>query len=181
MSQSSKDRLGLDDFILELAKAPAESITLERLADCGQRLTLSDELVSSHSRFRDDTYTRNLVCRTTRFELLVLCWQPGQRSTIHDHGGALNVTRVHSGTLTSRLFSVQPAQPAALVSEETLVRGGLTCVDRDQIHQLANESDRDLVTVHVYAPPLRDITVYSAESAESEQVRLRYTLADDFA
>ena len=38
----------------------------------------------------------------------------------------------------------------------------------------------DAVTVHVYARPLKDITVYCPKSGEIERVTLRYTLEDDF-
>ena len=52
-------------------------------------------------------------------------------------------------------------------------------MDRDGIHQLANTSDEDLVTVHVYAPPLSELTVYDTESDMVERRTLRYTLAAD--
>lgn len=52
-------------------------------------------------------------------------------------------------------------------------------LDRDGIHQLANASEEDLVTVHVYAPALTELNVYSTTSAIVERRRLRYTLADD--
>ncbi len=129
-------------------------------------------------RFCDDHYARNLVCRTTQFELLVLCWKPGQASTIHDHAGSLNVTRVYSGELTSRAFRRRdggrgvaevggaasgelPRGPVDLIDEQVLAGSGAATVDRGEIHQLANESDEGLVTVHFYAPPLSDIVVYS--------------------
>ena len=55
----------------------------------------------------------------------------------------------------------------------------LVGVDRDGIHQLANTSPDDLVTVHVYAPALMTLTVYSTETAEVQRRPLRYTLEQD--
>ena len=52
-------------------------------------------------------------------------------------------------------------------------------LDRDGIHQLANTTGSDLITVHVYAPALMELNVYSTTSAEVERRPLRYTLADD--
>ena len=111
------------------------------------------------------------MLRTPHFELLVLCWRPGQHSTIHDHAGALNAIRVRSGELTSRVF--RPAAGAApgggpveFVSEEHVGPGDpLVGVDRGGIHQLADTSGEPLVTVHVYAPPLLELTVYDTETA----------------
>ena len=37
------------------------------------------------------------------------------------------------------------------------------------------------MTVHAYAPPLRDIVAYDVETGECERMALRYTLGDDFA
>ncbi|MDE0585774.1 MAG: cysteine dioxygenase family protein [Planctomycetota bacterium] len=39
------------------------------------------------SLWSDERYTRNLVACRESFELLILCWKPGQQSPIHDHAG----------------------------------------------------------------------------------------------
>ena len=177
--------LSLDDFIVEMSREPASSLDHERLMDLARRLRLSDELIELRSVFADDQYARNLVCRTPYFELLVLCWRPGHLSTIHDHGGSLNAIRVHSGRLTSRLFVPVRGQPSGtgpveMTAEEHVGPGGDPVgVDRDGIHQLANTSDEDLITIHVYAPPLTELSVYDTESGVVERRTLRYTLAAD--
>ena len=107
--------LSLDAFIVEMSREPVSSLTHERLMHLAGRLYLSDDLVDNRVAFAGDTYARNLVCRTPFFELLVLCWRPGQESTIHDHAGALNAIRVFSGELTSRTFSRVAARPRAAV------------------------------------------------------------------
>ena len=146
MGQSSA-QISLDEFILEMGREPVGSLTHERLMDLTRRLAISSELIESRTCFAASTYTRNLLCRSADFELLVLCWKPGHESTIHNHAGSLNAIRV----------------------------------DRGGIHQLANTSDEHLVTVHVYAPPLTELVVYSTSAAETERRPLRYTLADDLA
>jgi len=179
-------RLTLEQFIIEMGREPVSSLSHERLTSFARRLELSDELVDRRLRFAADGYTRNLVCRTADFELLVLCWRPGQESTIHGHAGSLNDIRVHRGALTSRLFApAAGAQagtgPVTRTAEEVLAAGAHTGLDRDGIHQLANTTDEDLVTVHVYAPPLMELTVYSTETDRVQRRPLRYTLADDVA
>lgn len=178
--------LSLEGFLLEMGREPASSLTQERLMDLTQRLRLSDELIESRTCFAPNTYTRNLVCRSAAFELLVLCWKPGHESTIHDHAGSLNAIRVHRGELTSRLFvpaggSPVGTGPVELVAEEHVRQNGWTGVDRTGVHQLANTSDEHLVTVHVYAPPLLELTVFTTDSADVERRPLRHTLVDDMA
>jgi len=177
--------LSLEDFICEMSREPVSSLTHERLLDLAGRLRLSDELVSGRIAFANDGYARNLVCRTPSFELLVLCWRPGQESTIHDHAGSLNAIRVRSGELTSRLFHpAGAAAPGPVPVEQTAEDrlgpdADVIGVDRGGIHQLANTSTDDLVTVHVYAPALMELNVYSTTSALVERKPLRYTLAED--
>ena len=177
--------LSLDDFICEMSREPVSSLTHARLMDLAGRLYLSGDLVGNRIAFARDTYARNLVCRTPFFELLVLCWRPGHESTIHDHAGALNAIRVYSGELTSRTFRrtrgpSSSAGPVVQDAEERIrANARMVGLDRDGIHQLANASEEDLVTVHVYAPALTELNVYSTTSAIVERRRLRYTLADD--
>ena len=45
--------------------------------------------IEPYIQFTDDRYARNLVYKTPDFECLVLCWLPGQRSPIHDHGNSI--------------------------------------------------------------------------------------------
>ena len=74
-----------------------------------------------------------------------------------------------------------PRGPVELIDEQVIAGFGAALVDRGEIHQLANESDTELITVHLYAPPLTDIVVYSRTEPQTEVQRLRYSLADDFA
>lgn len=177
--------LTLDRFVAEMSRIPVRELSHERFLDIVDRLRLSDDLVEMRSRFLDEEYARNLVVRTPHFELLVLCWRPGQHSTIHDHAGSLNAIRVHSGELTSRVFrpvdgAAPGAGPVELVSEERVGPGRpLVGVDRGGVHQLADTADEPLVTVHVYAPPLLELTVYDTESAAVQRRPLRYSLTED--
>ena len=178
--------LNLEEFILAMGREPVSALTLERLMEFTRRLTISDELIESRTCFARTTYTRNLVCRSADFELLVLCWKPGHESTIHDHDGSLNAIRVYFGELTSRVFAPRSdlpmgTGPVELVVEEHVQEGGWTGVDRGGIHQLVNASAENLITVHVYAPPLLGLNVYSAYSSSVERRPLRHTLADDMA
>jgi cysteine dioxygenase len=179
------DHLTLEQFIFEMGSQPVEQLTHDRLMALTGRLQLSADLIESRTCFGRDKYSRNLICRTPAFELLVLCWKPGHESTIHDHVGSLNAISVHRGELTSRIFVSATGVPAGggpvvLDHTSTFLPGqGWTGVDRDGIHQLANTGGEDLVTVHVYAPALMTLNVYSPDSSKVELQPLRYTLAED--
>ena len=186
MPSLSTQKLSLEDFILEMTHIPIKDLKIDALKGLFGRLDLHDETILEHIHFSDENYTRNLICRTPKFDMLCLCWKPGQVTVIHDHAGSLNVTRVFDGSLTARLFDVvdKPAPNRAFVKmsvEDRLGRNDFSCVDYGEIHQLQNTSEHNLVTVHVYARPLRDIIRYCPGTGEMERVSLRYTLEDDFA
>lgn len=178
-------RLLLEEFIVEMGREPVGSLTHERFMDLVRRLRLSDELIESRTCFTEEHYARNLVCRTPTFELLVLCWRPGHESTIHDHMGSLNAISVFDGELTSRLFrpvGEQPldAGPVEQTADDCVQSDqGWIGVDRGGIHQLADTGPDDLVTVHVYAPALMELNVYSVTSPKVVRRPLRYTLTED--
>ena len=184
MDVAARD-LSLDDFIVEMSREPVRSFTHERLMGLAGRLYLPDELIRNLTAFASEGYARNLVCRTPFFELLVLCWRPRQESTIHDHAGSLNAIRVYSGELTSRTFtraggaSSGPGPVTQDDEERVPAETRMVGLDRNGIHQLANTKAADLITVHVYAPALMELNVYSTTSAVVERRALRYTLADD--
>ena len=180
------ERLSLEEFLLFMNRQEVAALTHEDLLDRVTRLRLSNELIASRTRFATTDYARNLVCRTPEFELLVLCWRPGQHSTIHDHGGSLNAIKVYSGQLTSRLYEPADGTPPQAVGParqigERVTRPGdeLAGIDRQGIHQLANASDADLITIHVYAPPLMHLTVYTEDAPGTELRPMRYTLSED--
>ena len=181
----SHPELTLEEFVVEMGREPVRKLSHPRFLGLVDRLRLSDELVEDRIHFLDGEYARNLLLRTPHFELLVLCWRPGQMSTIHDHAGSLNAIRVRNGELTSRMYrrvagAPPGAGPVEQIAEEHLQpQGALVGVDRDGIHQLANSSTEDLVTVHVYAPALMELNVYSTDSALVVRRRLRHTLAQD--
>ncbi len=72
--------------------------------------TMSDAIhvdiwsLSQYLQFSDVHYTRNLNFRNDLFELPALCWQPGQKSWIHNHQGQHCWMAIAQGTLGVRNY-----------------------------------------------------------------------------
>ncbi len=143
---------GLDD------RAPLRDLT-EELAD----LEMDCDEVAEFIRFSERGYTRNLVRAGDWYHVLVLCWKNGQRSPIHDHQGSSCGVRVLRGTMSETQFEFAPnGHIKALFTHELLP--GQVCGSEDtDIHQISNlqAGDADLVTLHVYTPPLLQMGTYS--------------------
>ena len=119
--------------------------------------------------FKEGTYARHRVHLVEHAELLVLCWRPGQRTPIHDHAGSYGAVRVLRGVMWETIFGMEEGAGLVYESSREWTPGHVTGADVPDIHQLGNPdvSGQDLVTLHLYAPPLASLNVYKVGRTES--------------
>jgi cysteine dioxygenase len=129
---------------------------------------VSSEELQPYTHFKEGNYWRHRVCRNKFVEMLVLCWRPGQRTPIHDHNGSHGGVKVCQGLLWETTFNYDPVAGLEYKSARELPNGSVTGSDVPDIHQLGNPdvSGQDLVTLHVYAPPLGVLHTYKPGSAK---------------
>ena len=110
------------------------------------------------------------MCRSAHVEMLVLCWKPGQRTVIHDHSGSVGAVRVHSGVVWETMFDYSEENGLRYKEVNEYQSGTVTTADVPDIHQLGNPdvSEQNLVTIHIYSPPLGVLHTYKPGSAEIE-------------
>jgi cysteine dioxygenase len=127
------------------------------------------EELRPHVGFKEGTYARHRVYLGEHAELLVLCWRPGQRTPIHDHNGSFGVVRVLRGVMWETLFEMDEGSGLLYKSSREWRPGHVTGADVPDIHQLGNPevSGQDLITLHLYAPPLTSLNVYKVGRKES--------------
>ena len=135
--------------------------------------------LAENVRFSAQGYTRNLVRAERWYNLLVLCWKNGQRSPIHDHAGSTCGVRVLRGVLTETSFVFVSHGRVKAVGSRDLTAGEV-CGSADlDLHQVSNlqDGDADLVTLHVYSPPLRRMGTYSLtdDTRGQEPMFIEYT------
>lgn len=114
-------------------------------------------------RFSDEHYSRNLVRSSPWYYALVLCWKNGQRSPIHNHAGSSCGVRVLRGTLTETFFEFAPNGAVKATFSRDCPLGSILGSADDDMHQVSNlqAGDADLVTLHVYSPPLLFMDTFS--------------------
>ena len=140
------------------ARAPLDELTA-RLAD----LDIDCDDVAGHIHFSSNHYTRNLVRAGPWYHALVLCWKNGQRSPIHDHAGSSCGVRVLRGVMTETRFEFAPNGHIKAVASRDLEEGAVCGSQDDDLHQVSNlqAGNAELVTLHVYSPPLMWMGTYS--------------------
>lgn len=167
-------KTGPNDLSLAALVKALESQTsvpsLEQIYDWLERATISTEDLQPYIGFKDGNYWRHRVCRNEFVEMLVLCWRPGHRTPIHDHNGSHGGVKVQEGPLWETIFTYDEENGLEYKSAREYAPGAVTGSDIPDIHQLGNPdvSDRNLVTIHVYAPPLGVLHTYKPGSTKIE-------------
>ena len=108
-------------------------------------------------------YTRNKIATSNdKYELLVLCWNPGKESKIHNHPGDGCYVKVISGSMKESIYKVSGSQlnRLSLLSESTASSGHVCYIDDSVgLHRLGNPTDEGAITLHLYTPPVTSCKV----------------------
>ena len=154
--------LTLEQWLAELDEF-RERIPLAVLKDGLARLKIEREDFLPFAQFSPERYRRNLMHAGPAYHALVLCWRSGQRSPIHDHRGSACAVRVLEGDATEIIFHMTE-EGHVFPSKTRKLTEGFICATEDlDIHQLSNlqPHNRDLITLHIYSPPLLVMGQYS--------------------
>jgi cysteine dioxygenase len=131
---------------------------LSDLADWLARSPIGVTDLAPYLNFSNDHYTRNLVCATEHWQMLLLCWRRGQFSPIHDHHGSACTFKVLQGRALELLYELTPTGKARFTSSHELPSTGVSAQADADIHRVV--AVEELVTLHIYAPPLIAMRTY---------------------
>jgi cysteine dioxygenase len=154
-------QLSLTDLVA-LLKTDASVITRMKMIKVLQRLSVTNEEIAEHASFSERRYSRNIVVRDKRFEMLMICWKSGQRSLIHDHEDSLGGVKILRGILTESSFALAPNGMIKPVASTDYRSGDVQIEDRSTIHQVSNlqPGESNAISLHVYLPPLGCMNIY---------------------
>lgn len=143
--------------------------------------------ISKYFHWSDNFYTRNLIHKNDRFEVMAICWEKGQVSRIHNHWDQKCWMMVPIGRLQGQNFAVEEI-------DET--RGHCKLIETDAfelkdclaakveleepIHQVLNlpEFDERAVSIHIYSKPYDRCLSYCRDTDTFKEVTLFYTSID---
>ena len=131
---------------------PEHVDVIERLLRAAD-VSRQDMLVAC--KFNDQHYARNVLAKSPWYQLIVICWRYGQSSPIHDHGRSACGVRVVDGVATERRYEPDPGGEIVFRDKRTFRAGEVCTTSESDIHVITNqEPDAELVTLHLYTPPL---------------------------
>ncbi len=173
--------MGLGELVRRLREecggVPGLVGTGERLAG----LVVEPSSLTPYLHFRPGRYTRNLVYRDARLEVIVNCWDSGAASPIHDHDGQECWFSIQSGAFVLENYALVAGGlgpgPARLGPPEVVGPVGPGYVDfrgsEAPIHRVIPRQG-PAVSLHVYAGPVERCLVFDARRQRCAMQQLRY-------
>jgi cysteine dioxygenase len=181
----SSMKLAVNNLITGLRSIPDEDFHCENVY---QFLGENPVEVDSISRFfywSPDFYTRNLIYKDERFEMMAICWESGQISRIHNHSEQKCWMTVPVGKLKGQNFAVTEIDEAAGLCKLRETDAFEMSPDHpakveleEPVHQILNLFDERAVSLHIYSKPYDRCLSYCTDTDTFKEVQLYYTSID---
>jgi cysteine dioxygenase len=192
-----KHLMSIDDFVAKLCRFEQGLITRDNVLDFCASAQISDESLAPYVFYDDKFYTRNLIYRDALFEVMTICWQPGQQTAVHTHNGQLCWMITQRGALSVvdyKWMGCDHPEHQNVVgidclagsdhiqleqTRETLACAGgpvLTADKLQTIHQLFNlsETRERAVSIHIYSRPIDSCVAFDMEQQHCYRRQLAY-------
>jgi cysteine dioxygenase len=182
--QTIHKQIPLPDFVSELRRFPESAFKeVDALLRFLQETPVLPDTLARYLTWDRQHYTRNLIDKTPLYELIAICWETGQASSVHNHRdqncwmavpiGRLLVGNYHlvSQDLARGKCDLQTADTVEMNPNRPCA------VDpADPVHRVYNprEFNQRAVSLHVYSRPFDTCIVYSPEQGSCGEIKLHY-------
>jgi cysteine dioxygenase type I len=176
--------VNIQDFVAELRKLPSAAFagTDQVLSFAREHLVVPASL-EPYLFWGTQHYTRNLIDKTALYELIAICWEIGQGSSIHNHREQNCWMVVPIGRLMVQNYRVlfQDLKAGKCRLERTDVvemnpANPMAVNPREPVHEVYNPRDfqQRAVSLHIYSRPFDTCDVYSEEQQTCGTIQLHY-------
>jgi len=178
------NRIPIHDLINGLKEIPDTKWDCQPVYDYLSRHPIEVDSIQKYLFWSPNFYTRNLIYKDERFEMMAICWEPGQVSRVHNHCEQRCWMTVPIGRLKGQNFAVEEMDEASgyckLRETDTfeLAECLIAKVELEEpIHQILNlsEYDQRAVSIHIYSKPFDHCISYCRDTDTFKDVKLFYT------
>jgi predicted metal-dependent enzyme (double-stranded beta helix superfamily) len=148
------------EALLEAGRAPERATPGSMVSRLGREA----ERYLDRVVFSSERYMRHPILLFDDWEVMLIAWQSGQITPIHDHRGCMGGMVVLSGALTEERFTT-PQQKPELVDDRVRPEGDVCEIGPTALHRLLPKSAR-VVSLHVYRPPLRTMGIWDEKGLQ---------------
>jgi cysteine dioxygenase len=181
------NRVSINSVIDGLCAINDEDFSCENVYDFLSGNPIDVDSISRYFHWSSAFYTRNLIYKDDRFEMMAICWERGQVSTVHNHAEQKCWMTVPVGRLRGQNFAIEEIDHSRNLCR--LKENGTfelsDCLTakvelEEPIHQILNlsEFDQRAVSIHIYSKPFNTCLSYCRETHTYKEVPLYYTSID---
>ena len=170
-----------------LNRIPDERFTCDNVYQYLGETPVDVDSITKYFHWSDSFYTRNLIHKNDRFEVMAICWEKGQVSRIHNHWDQKCWMMVPIGRLQGQNFvvaEIDEERGYCKLAESNVfeLKDCLAAkVDLEEpVHQVLNlpEFDERAVSIHIYSKPYDRCLSYCRDTDTFKEVELFYTSID---
>lgn len=119
----------------------------------------------------DERYSRNVLARNSDFEVLLICWEEGQASPIHDFNAQEAWIHPVEGMLREERFKINVEDDRLeKVSNVLLGTDEFSYMNQIGIHRYSNANKARTVSLNIYRKPVTEWHVYDEHSSDCTRV-----------
>jgi len=161
----------------------ANFVDTEPLCQFLQQMPVDADSLAPYLNWDRQHYTRNLIDRTPLYELMAICWEVGQASSVHNHRDQNCWMAVPMGRLLVENFHLVHQDIAGgrcrlepLNTIEMNISHPCAVDPADPVHRVVNpkEFNQRAVSLHVYSRPFDSCVVYSPEQGTCGEIKLHF-------
>jgi len=158
----------MQDIILKLSESPKKEYSSILKEFCSD-----SSLFNDYQSWSQKKYTRNCIYHDDSFELILLCWEKGQETSIHCHGGEECWVYLLEGEMEEVLYDND--ENVTKKDIRRLQKSELSYInDTIGLHRLKNSFDGRTISLHLYAKPIKKCTFYDEENSIFVTRNLKY-------
>jgi hypothetical protein len=128
----------------------------EELRTIVEEIAATPEIWSSSVSFDLTERYYSRLRRERAVEVWLICWDIGQDTLLHDHGGSAGAFTVARGSLLEDFGAVHRTG----LRTRRHTAGDAVGFGVDYLHNLVNVSTEPTVSIHAYSPPLHAMNFY---------------------
>ena len=154
--------------IEELSRLLSEETRPAGYTEVMQRLSVAPESLSPFCIWDQRQYTRKSLHRSRAHELLLICYEPGQRTSIHDYDSQMAWIKPVLGSVCEERYKLAGNCELKLQGQGKLETGPLAYMTtKDCIHRHTNMGPGRAITLNLYVRPISRWRVYDERTGRS--------------
>jgi cysteine dioxygenase len=174
----------IQQLVERLRQMPESAFTpTEPIRQLLAEMPVDSDSLAPYLNWNSQHYTRNLIDKTALYELMAICWEVGQASSVHNHRdqncwmavpiGRLQVENFH---LVQQDVERGTCRLEPLNTVEMNLAHPCAVDPADPVHRVVNpkEFNQRAVSLHVYSRPFDTCVVYSPGQGTCGEIKLHF-------